>query len=256
MAEEPPPTPLRVHFNEVVDKTWPELRPRVADLIASELGEGAVALTDGPGCPEGSHIHVAAGPAITAEILEPALKSGSLRGVVLPQHAGIPPAARATLSAPEFEPVTLFNLHHNATPTAEVGITLMLATSRRLVVADRTLREGSWQGKHIAGLGAVQCGLGGVVLVLGFGEIGKVTARVCAALGMTVLTMRRSCTEKTVTEEGYEMYPPGKESLHALLPRATHLMITCPLTDETRGLIGKEEFDLLPDRAVSHTVIQ
>ena len=102
MAEEPPPTPLRVHFNEVVDKTWPELRPLVADLIASELGEGAVALTDGPGCPEGSHIHVAAGPAITAEILEPALKSGSLRGVVLPmlvsRRQRAPPSPRLSSS--------------------------------------------------------------------------------------------------------------------------------------------------------------
>ena len=49
----------------------------------------------------------------------------------------------------------------------------------------------------------------------------------CSALGMTVLTMRRSATAKTVTPEGYELHPPGRASLHSLLPRATHLMITC-----------------------------
>ena len=232
------PVPLRVHFSDVVDKTWPELRSRFLALLPSLASEGQVVVTEGAGpCPRDAHLFAAGGAAVTVGNLGPPVEAGNLRGVILP-HAGIPPGARACLQAPEFRAVRLFNLHHNATPTAEIAITLMLATSRRLVPADRELRKGSWEGREIATTGAVQCGLGGTVLVIGFGEIGKVVARVCSALGMTVLTMRRSTTEKSITPEGYELHPPGKGSLHALLPRATHLMITCPLTDETRSMIG------------------
>ena len=176
MGDEAPPVPLRIHFSDVVHKNWSELPPRFTELLPS-LGapEGDVLITHGAGCPADTNICVAGGPAITAENLRPALDAGSLKGVVLP-HAGIPPNAKATLLAPEFARVKLFNLHHNARPTAEIGITLMLATSRRLLPADRALRQGSWEGKQAAATGAVQCGLGGVVLVLGFGEIGKVVA--------------------------------------------------------------------------------
>ena len=176
MGDEAPPVPLRIHFSDVVHKNWPELPSRFTELLPS-LGapEGEVIVTHGAGCPADTHVCVAGGPAITPENLRPALDAGSLKGVVLP-HAGIPPNAKATLLAPEFARVKLFNLHHNARPTAEIGITLMLATSRRLLPADRALRQGSWEGKQAATTGAVQCGLGGVVLVLGFGEIGKVVA--------------------------------------------------------------------------------
>ena len=249
-AQLPPPVPLRVHFSDVVDKTWPELRTRFMALLPSLAPDSQILVTAGAGpCPSDTHLFVAGGAAITADNLRPAVGAGNLKGVILP-HAGIPPGTRATLRAAEFSRVRLFNLHHNASPTAEIAITLMLTTSRRLVPADRELRKGSWEGREIAQTGAVQCGLGGTVLVVGFGEIGKIVARVCSALGMTVLTMRRSATEKSKTPEGYELHPPGKDSLHALLPRATHLMITCPLTDETRGLIGAEELALLPDLAV------
>ena len=126
----------------------------------------------------------------------------------------------------------------------------MLATSRRLPAAERSLRKGSWEGKEIASTGALQCGLGGVLLVLGFGTIGGYVAQVGKALGMTVLGQRRSVSEVMTTPEGFEMHPPGKEALHALLPRCSHLVITCPLTEETRGLIGAEELALLPSPAV------
>jgi phosphoglycerate dehydrogenase-like enzyme len=249
MVDEPP-TPLRVHFSDVVDKNYPELRPRFVDLLPTFGGANAIVISHGGSvCPADAHICVAKGPAVTPEYLGVALESGALKAVVLP-HAGIPPGATKTLLLPEFSAVRLFNLHHNATPTAEVAITLMLAASRRLVPADRWMRVGSWEGKEVAAMGAVQCGLGGVALVLGFGEVGKVVAAVCKALGMTVITMRRSATEIGVTPEGYELHPPGRASLHMLLPRATHLIVTCPLTEETRGLISHEELALLPKQAV------
>jgi phosphoglycerate dehydrogenase-like enzyme len=40
------------------------------------------------------------------------------------------------------------------------------------------------------------------------------------------------------------------DALHDLLPEADFLVVTLPLTDETRGLIGKRELALLPSNAV------
>lgn len=213
------PVPLRVHFSDVVDKTWPELRRRFMDLLPSLAPEGQIVVTEGSGpCPSDAHLFAAGGAAITTENLAPPVDARNLKGVILP-HAGIPPGARKTLQAKEFSAVRLFNLHHNATPTAEIAITLMLATSRRLIPADREMRRGSWEGREIANTGAVQCGLGGTVLVVGFGEIGKVVARVCSALGMTVLTMRRSAIEKSITPEVRVHYAQANQMQGHVVPK-------------------------------------
>jgi len=42
----------------------------------------------------------------------------------------------------------------------------------------------------------------------------------------------------------------GPDALHALLPEVDVLLICLPLTKETRGMIGKKELDLLPERAI------
>ena len=83
---------------------------------------------------------------MTVANLGPAAASRSLRAVVLP-YAGVPPKAVELLAAPELAsiPVCLYNVHHNAAPTAELAVGLMLAASRRLCAADAALRRGDWQ---------------------------------------------------------------------------------------------------------------
>jgi phosphoglycerate dehydrogenase-like enzyme len=69
--------------------------------------------------------------------------------------------------------------------------------------------------------------------VVGVGAIGGRVADLGAACGMEVLGLRRH------PERGHpnvdEMV--GPDDLHALLGRADYVVLACPLTDETRGLI-------------------
>jgi D-2-hydroxyacid dehydrogenase (NADP+) len=83
---------------------------------------------------------------------------------------------------------------------------------------------------------------GQTVLVLGLGHIGREFARISRALGLTVIGVRRSPAR--ADEPVDELHPP--ERLPALLPRADWLVIACPLTAETRGLIGAEALSRLP----------
>src|SRR5581483_5448846 len=83
--------------------------------------------------------------------------------------------------------------------------------------------------------------------ILGLGAIGRATAQRLSALGMRVIGMRRR-------NEG--PLPPGvahavgPEGLDEVLAAADVLVITLPLTESTRGLLGARELARLPSGAV------
>jgi phosphoglycerate dehydrogenase-like enzyme len=81
------------------------------------------------------------------------------------------------------------------------------------------------------------------VLILGYGSIAKSISPALRAMGMNVLGVRRTAADP---DQGIYTL----DSLHELLPKAQVLLVTLPATDETSGLLGKDEFDLLPDGAI------
>jgi len=83
---------------------------------------------------------------------------------------------------------------------------------------------------------------GQTVLVYGLGEIGKEFARLAKALGMHVIGVRRGVRKPDDPVD--EMHTP--DQIDALLPRAEWLMLACPLTPQTRGLITATRLALLP----------
>jgi phosphoglycerate dehydrogenase-like enzyme len=145
----------------------------------------------------------------------------------------------------EFPQVAIFNLHYNAAATAEMAIALLLAAARKLLSTDRVFRTGDWSPRFSANQGMALHGR--TALILGYGSIGRRTAEVCRALDMDVLATRRSV--KSVSTDGpAEVYPAS--DLDNLLPRADALIITLPLTPETRGLIDARRLALLPPGGV------
>lgn len=80
------------------------------------------------------------------------------------------------------------------------------------------------------------------VLILGLGSIGNEIARLAKVLGMPVTGIRRSGGHPD--DHADAVAPPGQ--LDALLPQADWLVIACPLTAETRGLITAERLQRLP----------
>jgi phosphoglycerate dehydrogenase-like enzyme len=115
----------------------------------------------------------------------------------------------------------------HATPLAEFALLGILAFTKRLprLAADqRARRWDHYPNDELPGK---------TLLVVGLGAIGREVARLGEALGMHVLSVRRS--------EG---------DLDALLPRADAVVVTLPLTDETRGLLSRERLDALKDGAI------
>lgn len=120
----------------------------------------------------------------------------------------------------------------NADAVAEHALALMLALTRQLTVLDRMVRGGrwadsSWQGRDFRGA---------VVGIVGYGSIGRSTARLAAALGARVLVLR----------------PNGQADSHATEPDLDRflaqidiLSLHCPLTERTHGLIGERELALM-----------
>lgn len=86
---------------------------------------------------------------------------------------------------------------------------------------------------------------GQTALVLGLGSIGGEIARLARALGLHVIGVRRGARKPGDAVD--ELHPPQR--LSELLPRADWLVIACPLTAETRGMIDSERLALLPHGA-------
>jgi len=86
---------------------------------------------------------------------------------------------------------------------------------------------------------------GQTAVVLGLGRIGTEIARLAQALGLTVIGVRRG--PRRPGDPADELHPPA--ALPALLARCDWLVITCPLTPETHGLIGAALIAKLPHAA-------
>ncbi|OGA47815.1 MAG: hypothetical protein A3F74_02695 [Betaproteobacteria bacterium RIFCSPLOWO2_12_FULL_62_58] len=83
---------------------------------------------------------------------------------------------------------------------------------------------------------------GQTVLILGLGKIGREIARLARALGLYVIGVKRSASRPDDPVD--ESHPP--ERLPGLLPKSDWLIIACPLTAETRGLVDAELIAMLP----------
>lgn len=145
--------------------------------------------------------------------------------------------------------VVVTNTPHAVTEgTANMAIALMLAAGRRVVEGDRFVRSGAWAAG--GGLGPDDfLGVdfaGRAFVVLGAGRIGYAAAVRARAFGMRVLYVARS------RHQEFEEAPIEGErvGLEEGLARADVLSIHCPLTEETRGMVGAAQIARMKSTAV------
>jgi phosphoglycerate dehydrogenase-like enzyme len=122
---------------------------------------------------------------------------------------------------------------------ADHALMLLLAIARRLLVADRAIREGTWQVETVFGAPRLR---GQTVGIIGCGRIGTAMALRCKALGMRVVF--------------YDPYlPDGVDKalaiervyrLEELLRQSAFLSLHCPLTLETHHILNERTLSLLP----------
>lgn len=90
-----------------------------------------------------------------------------------------------------------------------------------------------WKGKRLT--------------VCGLGNIGEAVARRGEAFGFEVRGIKRTPAFYSGVLPDQHVYPPAQ--LHEVLAETDLLVLTVPLTPETRGMIGEMEFQALPDSA-------
>lgn len=141
--------------------------------------------------------------------------------------------------------VRVHNLHHNGAPVAELAFALLLATTKLIVPLDRSLRAHDWSPRYKPNPSMLLRDK--TALILGYGSIGRRLARICRAMDMRVLAVKRhiSTGSDELVDELHTL-----EALPELLPR-THVLLAClPHTPDTESIIGQRELDALPKEAV------
>jgi len=104
-----------------------------------------------------------------------------------------------------------------------------------------------WQQARRWDLYATRQLAGERALVVGLGGIGRQMAASFAALGVEVIGLGRDGRTYDVPGLSRVIY---RDDLDAALPQVGILILCCPLTPQTRGLIGREQLALLPPEAV------
>ncbi|WP_233235890.1 NAD(P)-dependent oxidoreductase [Bordetella sp. LUAb4] len=144
-------------------------------------------------------------------------------------------------AAREF-PVVVANVPNANTATVvEYCLGAMLHLRRPLTRMDSMLRANGWAGARSDGEGSGEL-TGATCGIVGVGAIGSRLAAVAHALDMRVLGLtRRPAT-----------LPPGVEAVDktTLLREADVIVLCCPLTDETRGLIDEAALSIVKPGAI------
>jgi D-3-phosphoglycerate dehydrogenase len=127
------------------------------------------------------------------------------------------------------------------TSAAEHTIGLLVALARNIPQAHAALKQGRWERSKWGGVELEGKTLG----VLGFGRIGQQVARRALGLGMRVVAYDPFVAKERFRELGAER----AETAEDVLATAEFLTLHLPLTAETRGFLGTEAIQRLPDGA-------
>ncbi|MBW7966149.1 2-hydroxyacid dehydrogenase [Bradyrhizobium sp. BR 10261] len=120
----------------------------------------------------------------------------------------------------------------NAASVADIAMTLMLATTRRLIVADQYVRSGDWATSKPSPMMRPQAGMPGRRIgVYGMGEIGRKIATRCAAFESEVGYFSRSKYDLP-----YQYFP----TLEALADWCSVLMIAVRAGAATQHVVNAD----------------
>lgn len=128
--------------------------------------------------------------------------------------------------------------------TADLAFTLMLATARKVVKANKDLRNGDWTSWGInqhAGMDIFGAKLG----IIGMGRIGEAVAHRARGFNMDVVYHNRNRKIEAEKKYGFEY-----RALAELLRESDFVVVLTPLTESTRGMIGEPELALMKKTAI------
>lgn len=142
-----------------------------------------------------------------------------------------------------YQGIYICNIHSNRIAVAEHAFALILALAKNIVTNDRNLRLGRWyrlstkeptaqlQGKSLG--------------IVGLGSIGWEIAKIGHTLGMKVFALKRKIEEKDLKKKNILVFLGEKKDLEKVIKKSDFIVVTVPLTQETKGLFGKRELKLM-----------
>jgi len=149
------------------------------------------------------------------------------------------------LDAAKAHDVAVCNIRGYCTSSVvEHVFAVLLGLTHSIGLYNRSVRAGGWQKAAnfcmldfpIRELSAMTIG------IVGYGELGRAVAKVAATFGMKVVVARRP---------GAEAVPgDGRIDFEQLLRSSDVVSLHCPLTDGTRGLIGRQQLAQMKPNAI------
>jgi len=139
------------------------------------------------------------------------------------------------------------NAGFNAVAVAEHAIMMVLVLLKKAFFAHHGVVQGGWPQNEVLGQGKYLYELRGKTLgVVGLGNIGTEVAKRAVAFGARVLyTKRNRLSEADEVAQGVEY-----GTLEELLRNSDIISVNAPLTEETRGMIGREQIEMMKDGVV------
>lgn len=125
--------------------------------------------------------------------------------------------------------------------TADLAFSLLLCSARRIHEGWDFVRQDSWYQGHRMSFGIDIAGK--TLGIVGMGQIGAAVAKRAKAFGMNILYYNRN--RRSDEEQIGAAYQP----FDALLEQADFLIVLTPLSKETRGLFGREQFNKMKSTA-------
>lgn len=136
--------------------------------------------------------------------------------------------------------ITVVNIRNYAFNTVpEHVIALMFALRRNLLAYVADVRKGRWGevDQFCFFDHPIRDIAGSTLGVVGYGAIGKAVAKRAECLGMKILP--------------YDVFPQdGLVDLEMLLKESDVITLHCPLTPETKNMIGAKEFEMMKSTAI------
>lgn len=123
----------------------------------------------------------------------------------------------------------------NAREVAEHALALSFALAKRISFMDKMLKKDNWvpwtpetmlddlKDKNIG--------------IIGYGCIGREIGKLCKSLGMNVYTIKRT----PIPPDNIAEFIGDTDSLDYVLSLSDYVIITLPLTPQTRGIINEEK---------------
>lgn len=132
-----------------------------------------------------------------------------------------------------------------STSVAELAFGLLMAVARQIPLMHRSLGDGEWRKWEAAGTEIT----GSTLLVVGFGRIGQAVARIAGGFRMRVLVADPS-PHKPEKQQALRETGATVVALDEALPRADSVILCCPLTAATRGMLGAAELGRMKEGAI------